>query len=195
MNKPADLKPRNLSAAVRLRLNEIENWLDRGLTRHEIAEIPFDSEYSFSVTAKGLEMALYRTRQNRKNVLHNTHDKSSAKGAAESVLHNTQPSEPEAQESEKQRVPALLIKNSSIKSVRISTLRSSTTNSEVIYEVAVINYSGSVRKTLISSYLLAPRLTGAKFYAVETINQSASDLGIENVTSFKGDDFSRLIEG
>ncbi|HHR1413339.1 TPA: hypothetical protein ACS3JP_005277 [Klebsiella pneumoniae] len=34
-----------------------------------------------------------------------------------------------------------------------------------------------------------------KFYAVETINQSASDLGIENVTSFKGDDFSRLIEG
>ncbi len=133
MNKPADLKPRNLSAAVRLRLNEIENWLDRGLTRHEIAEI-LDSEYSFSVTAKGLEMALYRTRQNRKNVLHNTHDKSSAKGAAESVLHNTQPSEPEAQESKKQRVPALLIKNSSIKSVRISTLRSSTKNSEVIYE-------------------------------------------------------------
>ncbi len=133
MNKPADLKPRNLSAAVRLRLNEIENWLDRGLTRHEIAEI-LDSEYSFSVTAKGLEMALYRTRQNRKNVLHNTHDKSSAKGAAESVLHNTQPSEPEAQESKKQRVPALLIKNSSRKSVRISTLRSSTKNSEVIYE-------------------------------------------------------------
>ena len=62
-------------------------------------------------------------------------------------------------------------------------------------KVAVINYSGSVRKTLISSYLLAPRLTGTKFYAVETINQSASDLGIENVTSFKGDDFSRLIEG
>ncbi len=30
-------------------------------------------------------------------------------------------------------------------------------------KVAVINYSGSVRKTLISSYLLAPRLTGAKF--------------------------------
>ena len=62
-------------------------------------------------------------------------------------------------------------------------------------KVAVINYSGSVRKTLISSYLLAPRLTGAKFDAVETINQSASDLGIENVTSFKGDDFSRMIEG
>lgn len=133
MNKPADLKPRNLSAAVRLRLNEIENWLDRGLTRHEIAEI-LDSEYSFSVTAKGLEMALYRTRQNRKNVLHNTHDKSSAKGAAESVctIHNRLSLK--RRKVKKQRVPALLIKNSSIKSVRISTLRSSTKNSEVIYE-------------------------------------------------------------
>ncbi|QLQ48414.1 hypothetical protein H0481_22330 (plasmid) [Escherichia coli] len=52
MNKPADLKPRNLSAAVRLRLNEIENWLDRGLTRAcEIAEI-LDGEYGFSLTTK-----------------------------------------------------------------------------------------------------------------------------------------------
>ncbi|MEX4742101.1 plasmid stabilization protein StbA [Klebsiella pneumoniae] len=54
--------------------------------------------------------ALYRTRQNRKNVLHNTHDKSSAKGAAESVLHNTQPSEPEAQESEKAESPGIIDK-------------------------------------------------------------------------------------
>ncbi|WP_407214011.1 plasmid stabilization protein [Enterobacter kobei] len=61
-------------------------------------------------------------------------------------------------------------------------------------KVAVINYSGSVGKTLVSTYLLAPRLKDAKFFAVETINQSASDLGIENVTSFKGDDFSCLIE-
>ncbi|EPK4354691.1 StbB family protein [Klebsiella pneumoniae] len=61
-------------------------------------------------------------------------------------------------------------------------------------KIAVINYSGSVGKTLVSTYLLAPRLKGAKFFAVETINQSASDLGIENVTSFKGDDFSSLIE-
>lgn len=124
MNKPADLKPRNLSAAVRLRLDEIENWLDRGITRHEIAEI-LGSEYSFSVTAKGLEMALYRARQNRKSVLHNTQDskpddadsvlhntqsKSSAKGTKESVLHNTQPSEPEAQESEKVESPGIIDK-------------------------------------------------------------------------------------
>lgn len=124
MNKPADLKPRNLSAAVRLRLDEIENWLDRGITRHEIAEI-LGSEYSFSVTAKGLEMALYRARQNRKSVLHNTQDskpddadsvlhntqgKSSAKGTEESVLHNTQPSEPKAQESEKVESPGIIDK-------------------------------------------------------------------------------------
>ncbi|EEL5153727.1 hypothetical protein GK281_14105 [Salmonella enterica] len=124
MNKPADLKPRNLSAAVRLRLDEIENWLDRGITRHEIAEI-LGSEYSFSVTAKGLEMALYRARQNRKSVLHNTQDskpddadsvlhntqgKSSEKGTEESVLHNTQPSEPEAQESEKVESPGIIDK-------------------------------------------------------------------------------------
>ncbi|MGK2406824.1 plasmid stabilization protein StbA [Klebsiella pneumoniae] len=109
MNKPADLKPRNLSAAVRLRLDEIENWLDRGITRHEIAEI-LGSEYSFSVTAKGLEMALYRARQNRKSVLHNTQGKSSAKGTEESVLHNTHPSEPEAQESEKVESPGIIDK-------------------------------------------------------------------------------------
>lgn len=87
MKKDADLKPRNLSAAVRLRLDEIENWLDRGITRQEIAEI-LGSEYSFSVTAKGLEMALYRARQNRKHVLHNTVRGRS--GNAEGVLHNTQ---------------------------------------------------------------------------------------------------------
>ncbi|HHH2258204.1 TPA: plasmid stabilization protein StbA [Escherichia coli] len=124
MNKPADLKPRNLSAAVRLRLDEIESWLDRGITRHEIAEI-LGSEYSFSVTAKGLEMALYRARQNRKSVLHNTQegkpgdadsvlhntqDKSSAKGTEESLMHNTQPSEPEAQESEKVESPGIIDK-------------------------------------------------------------------------------------
>ncbi|EME5207621.1 hypothetical protein VYV07_004153 [Escherichia coli] len=124
MNKPADLKPRNLSAAVRLRLDEIENWLDRGITRHEIAEI-LGSEYSFSVTAKGLEMALYRARQNRKSVLHNTQDskpddadsvlhntqgKNSAKGTEDSVLHNTQTSEPEAQESEKVESPGIIDK-------------------------------------------------------------------------------------
>ncbi|BBI93096.1 StbB family protein [Serratia symbiotica] len=61
-------------------------------------------------------------------------------------------------------------------------------------KVAVINYSGSVGKTLVSTYLLAPRMKDVKFFSVETINQSATDLGIEDVVSFKGDDFSKLIE-
>ncbi|MCW7764560.1 StbB family protein [Photorhabdus luminescens] len=61
-------------------------------------------------------------------------------------------------------------------------------------KVVVINYSGSVGKTLLSAYLLAPRMKGAKFFAIETINQSASDLGIENVIIYKGDDFPKLIE-
>ncbi|KLQ10004.1 plasmid stabilization protein [Citrobacter braakii] len=59
----------------------------------------------------------------------------------------------------------------------------------------LISESAWEEMTCLFAPSLAPRLTGAKFYAVETINQSASDLGIENVTSFKGDDFSRLIEG
>lgn len=61
-------------------------------------------------------------------------------------------------------------------------------------KVAVINYSGSVGKTLVSTYLLAPRMKNVKFFSVETINQSATDLGIKDVVSFKGDDFSKLIE-
>ncbi len=61
-------------------------------------------------------------------------------------------------------------------------------------KVAVINYSGSVGKTLVSTYLLAPRMKDVKFFSVKTINQSATDLGIEDVVSFKGDDFSKMIE-
>ena len=59
-------------------------------------------------------------------------------------------------------------------------------------KVAVINYSGSVRKTLISSYLLAPRLTGAKFYAVETINQSASEGANKQVISSQADSLIKI---
>ncbi len=60
-------------------------------------------------------------------------------------------------------------------------------------KVAVINYSGSVGKTLVSTYLLAPRLKDAKFFAVETINQSASDLGLKTSPVLKVMIF-RLIE-
>ncbi|HIC1584914.1 TPA: plasmid stabilization protein StbA, partial [Escherichia coli] len=61
MKKATELEPRNLSAAVRTRLDEIEGWLDKGVSRQEIAQL-LDAEYSFSVTPKALEMALYRAR-------------------------------------------------------------------------------------------------------------------------------------
>lgn len=50
-------------------------------------------------------------------------------------------------------------------------------------KIAVMNYSGSVGKTIISSYLLYPRMAGAKFFAIETINMSAADLGVDEVMS------------
>ncbi|EBW7114484.1 StdB protein [Salmonella enterica subsp. enterica serovar Telelkebir] len=61
-------------------------------------------------------------------------------------------------------------------------------------KIAVVSYNGSCGKTTTSTYLVAPRLPNAKFFSVETINQSASDLGIEDVTSFRGEDFPKLIE-
>lgn len=71
MKKATELEPRNLSAAVRTRLDEIESWLDKGVSRQEIAQL-LDAEYSFSVTPKALEMALYRARLKRKKGgLHN----------------------------------------------------------------------------------------------------------------------------
>ncbi|ELT8232583.1 hypothetical protein QPF19_004384 [Salmonella enterica] len=88
--KETELKPRNLSAAVRTRLDEIEGWLNKGIGRQEIAQI-LDAEYSFSVTPKAFEMALYRARQKRKSGLHNT--QTTIPNAGESVLHNTQKQE------------------------------------------------------------------------------------------------------
>lgn len=61
-------------------------------------------------------------------------------------------------------------------------------------KIAVMNYSGSVGKTIISSYLLYPRMAGAKFFAIETINMSAADLGVDEVMSLTGDNFGQLVE-
>ncbi|MCA4079445.1 StdB protein, partial [Pseudomonas kurunegalensis] len=43
---------------------------------------------------------------------------------------------------------------------------------------AILNYSGSIGKTTIAAHLLYPRMPGAAFFAIESINQSALDLGI-----------------
>ena len=122
MKKALLLEPRNLAAAVRARLDEIEGLLDKGISRQEIAQL-LDSEYSFSVTVKALDMALYRARLKRKKGglhnpestvntgLHNTQNGGSEKGAEESVLHNTQtPPEPEPQGSEKKESPGIIDK-------------------------------------------------------------------------------------
>lgn len=61
-------------------------------------------------------------------------------------------------------------------------------------KVAIVNYSGSVGKTLAATYLFKPRMPTARFFAVETINLSAKDLGIEEVVSLKGDNVGELIQ-
>lgn len=88
MNQP-DLKPRNLSAAVRIRLNDIEAWLDAGISRPEIADT-LKSEYGFDVTIRALDQALYRARKRKENGLHNPkniglHNPEASKSPAQSA--------------------------------------------------------------------------------------------------------------
>ena len=61
-------------------------------------------------------------------------------------------------------------------------------------KILVGNYSGSVGKTVIATHLLKPRMPGATIFAMETINQSASDLGVAEVEQFKGKRFGELLE-
>lgn len=58
----------------------------------------------------------------------------------------------------------------------------------------VCSYSGSVGKTVVSSRLLHPRVPGAKFIALETINQSAADLGMAEVEQLQGKKVRELLE-
>lgn len=59
---------------------------------------------------------------------------------------------------------------------------------------AIVNYSGSVGKTVVATHLLKPRMPNAKFFAVESINQSASDLGVADVETLQGRAVGDLIE-
>lgn len=58
-------------------------------------------------------------------------------------------------------------------------------------KVAVINYCGTVGKTTIAAHLLAPRMEQARIYAIETINETAGDLGLD-IEKMKGDKFGKL---
>jgi len=57
--------------------------------------------------------------------------------------------------------------------------------------IAVLNYSGSVGKTTVSSHLLAPRLLGADLIAVESTNETAADLGLD-IEQLRGEQFGLL---
>ena len=46
-------------------------------------------------------------------------------------------------------------------------------------KIAVCNFTGTVGKTTVVSHVLAPRMPQARVLAVETINQTASDFGLE----------------
>lgn len=61
-------------------------------------------------------------------------------------------------------------------------------------KIAVLNYSGSVGKTVAAHHLLKPRMPDAAFFSVETINQSASDLGASEVSQLQGKKFGELLE-
>lgn len=58
-------------------------------------------------------------------------------------------------------------------------------------KVAILNYSGSVGKTVIASHLLAPRMNGAQIFAVESTNETAADLGLD-IDQLRGEQFGRL---
>jgi len=58
-------------------------------------------------------------------------------------------------------------------------------------KVAVLNYSGSVGKTIVASHLLAPRMNHASIFAVETTNETAADLGL-NIDQLRGEQFGKL---
>ncbi|WP_028219213.1 StbB family protein [Paraburkholderia oxyphila] len=62
-------------------------------------------------------------------------------------------------------------------------------------KIAVLNYSGSVGKTLVSHYFLAPRMpVGTAFTSIETVNESAEDLGANGVEQIQGKKFGDLLE-
>ncbi|OWT65547.1 StbB family protein [Candidimonas nitroreducens] len=58
-------------------------------------------------------------------------------------------------------------------------------------KVTVLNYTGSVGKTVTASHLLAPRMNSAQIFAVESTNETSADLGL-SVDQLRGEHFGRL---
>lgn len=60
-------------------------------------------------------------------------------------------------------------------------------------KVVVINYTGTVGKTTIAANLLSPRMSGAPIYAIESINETAENLGLD-VEKLRGNKFRELFK-
>jgi CO dehydrogenase nickel-insertion accessory protein CooC1 len=60
-------------------------------------------------------------------------------------------------------------------------------------KVAILNYTGGVGKTTLAAHLLSPRMNNAPVLAIETINQTAKDLGIDT-QQMSGDQFRQLLK-
>ena len=58
-------------------------------------------------------------------------------------------------------------------------------------KVAVISYSGNVGKTTVAAHMLAPRIPAAKIHAIETVNETATEMGLE-VDQLRGEKFVTL---
>lgn len=62
-------------------------------------------------------------------------------------------------------------------------------------KVALISMSGTVGKTTLASYLMLPRMPeDTRFFALESVNESADQLGVENVEKMLGREFNKFYE-
>lgn len=68
-----------------------------------------------------------------------------------------------------------------------------TKNRKLNMKIAVLNYTGTVGKTTIAAHLLSPRMNGAEVFAIESINETASGLGVD-VETIKGEKFRDLFK-
>ena len=102
------MKPKSIRAALQLMLPEIEEMMSLGVSRAEIYKAVSERFGLEGVNVRSFDTSLYRARQIRKNGMHNTHGR--MPNNEDSVLHNTQPSEPEVQESKKAESPGIIDK-------------------------------------------------------------------------------------
>ena len=60
-------------------------------------------------------------------------------------------------------------------------------------KVAIVNNPGTVGKTTIAAHLLAPRIPGASIIAIEDVNQTVANLGLQ-VDRMEGDAFRAMFK-